>query len=158
RVRHRQAALVLLGLGASLLIARGLGGFFVTGSLPPAGPGAPLIAGLQVRDFAAPRSVLGQIQWDLASFGLLLIFGTAGLFRVRRGKAFLTMLAAPALIIVNVLRYQYTWDIVKFGTITFIALAIGAGVALSDLWGWANNRVRKAACASLIAALLLQGL
>jgi hypothetical protein len=158
RLRNRQSVLVLLGLAVSLLIAGGLGGFFVTGSLPPAGSGTPLIAGLQIRDFAAPRSVLGQIQWDLASFGPLLIFGTAGLFRVRCGKVFLTMLTAPALIIVNVLRYQYTWDIVKFGTVSFIALAIGAGVALSDLWGWADNRVRKTVCVSLIGALLLQGL
>jgi hypothetical protein len=49
-------------------------------------------------------------------------------------------------------------DIVKFGTVSFIALAIAAGVALSDLWGRADNRGQKTGCASLIAALLWQRL
>ena len=66
------------------------------------------------------------------------------------------MLVALALVVVSVLRYQYTWDIVKFGTVGFIALAIGAGVALSDLWGWAGNWGRRTACV-LITALLWQG-
>jgi hypothetical protein len=114
RYRHGQAVVVLLGLGLSLLIARWLGGFFVSGPFPPVG--AQLGGGLQVRNFAAPGAVLGQIQWDLASFGALLILGSVGLFRVRCDKAFLTMLVALPLVIVNMLRYQYTWDIVKFGT------------------------------------------
>jgi hypothetical protein len=67
------------------------------------------------------------------------------------------MLVALPLVIVNMLRYQYTWDIVKFGTVGFIALAIGAGVALSDLWGWADNRSRKTVCTLLIVSLLWQG-
>ena len=155
RSRHGQAGMVLLGLGLSLLIARWLGGFFLTEPFSPVG--AQFSMGLEVRDFAAPGAVLGQIQWDLASFGALLILGSVGLFRVRCDKAFLTILAALPLVVVNVLRYKYTWDIVKFGTVSFIALAIGAGVALSDLWSWADNWGRKTACAFLIAGLLWQG-
>jgi hypothetical protein len=147
--------MALLGLGISLLIARWLGGFFVLGPFPSVG--AQLGGGLQVRNFAAPGAVLGQIQWDLASFGALLILGSVGLFRVRCDKAFLTMLVALPLVIVNMLRYQYTWDIVKFGTVGFIALAIGAGVVLSDLWGWADNTSRNTVCALLIVPLLWQG-
>ena len=154
RSRRGQAAIVLLSLGMSLLMARWLGGFFLIGPFPPVG--AQFSAGLQVRDFAAPGAILGQIQWDLASFGALLILGSIGLFRVRCDKAFLTMLVALALVIVNVLRYQYTWDIVKFGTVGFIVLAIGAGVALSDLWGWGGNWGRRTGCV-LITALLWQG-
>ena len=154
RARHGQAATVLVGLGMSLLIAKGLGGFFLTAPIPAVG--GLLSTGLELRDFAAPGAVLGQIQWDLASFGALLILGSVGLFRVRCDKAFLTILVALALVIVNVLRYEYTWDIVKFGTVGFIALAIGAGVALSDLWGWAGNWGRRTACV-LITALLWQG-
>jgi hypothetical protein len=146
--------MVLLGLGVSLLMAKWLGGFFLIGPFPPVG--AQFSAGLQVRDFAAPDAILGQIQWNLASFGALLILGSIGLFRVRCDKAFLTILVALALGIVNVLRYQYTWDIVKFGTVGFIALAIGAGVALSDLWGWGGNWGRRTGCL-LITALLWQG-
>jgi hypothetical protein len=155
RYRHGQAVMVLLGLGISVLIARWLGGFFVPGSFPPVG--AQLGGGLEVRNFATRGAVLGQIQWDLASFGALLILGSIGLFRVRCDKVFLTMLVALPLVIVNMLRYQYTWDIVKFGTVGFIALAIGAGVALSDLWGWADNRSRTTVCALLIVSLLWQG-
>jgi hypothetical protein len=82
---------------------------------------------------------------------------SVGLFRVRCDKAFLTILVALPLVIVNVLRCKYTWDIVKFGTVSFIALAIGAGVALSDLWGWADNSGRRTACTLLTAGLLWQG-
>ena len=131
RARHGQAATVLLGLGMSLLIAKGLGGFFLTAPIPAVG--ALLSTGLELRDFAAPGAVLGQIQWDLASFGALLILGSVGLFRVRCDKAFLAILVALALVIVNVLRYQHTWDIVKFGTVGFIALAIGAEEPLACL-------------------------
>ena len=67
RHRHGQAVMALLGLGISLLIARWLGEFFVPGPFPSVG--AQLSGGLQVRNFAAPGAVLGQIQWDLASFG-----------------------------------------------------------------------------------------
>ena len=155
RSRHAQAGTMLLGLGLSLLIARGLGGFFLTGPFSPVG--AQFNVGLQLQDLAAPGAVLGQIQWDLASFGALLIVGSVGLFRVRCDKVFLTMLVALPLIIVNVLRYQYTWDIVKFGTVSFIALAIGAGVALSGLWGWAGNWGRRTVCALLISTFLWQG-
>jgi hypothetical protein len=154
RYRHGQA-MMLVGLGMSLFIARWLGGFFLAEWFPPVD--AQFSFGLQLRDFAAPGAILGQIQWDLASFGALLILGSVGLVRVRRDRAFLAMLTALAFVIVNLLRYKYTWDIVKFGTVSFIALAIAAGVALSDLWGWANNWVRKTGCALLIAALLLQG-
>jgi hypothetical protein len=37
RSRHRQAGMVLLGLGLSLFIAKSLGGFFLTGPSSPVG-------------------------------------------------------------------------------------------------------------------------
>ena len=67
------------------------------------------------------------------------------------------MLAAIALVIVNTLRYEYTWDIVKFGTVAFIALAIGAGMALSELAVWADNRSRKLVYALIVIALVGRG-
>src|ERR1051325_1383704 len=155
RSRDGQAGTVLLGLGLSLFIARWLGGFFLTGPFSPVGP--QFSVGVQLKDFAAPGAVLGQIQWDLASFGALLILGSIGLFRVRCDKVFLIMLITLPLIIMIVFRYEYTWDIVKFGTVSFIALAIGAGVALSGLWGWADNWGRRTGCALLISSFLWQG-
>ncbi len=156
RFRDRAAATVLLGLGASLLAARLLGGFFVSGPFPPAG--GLLDTGFDVRDFAGPDAVLGQIQWNLASYGALLLLGVIGLLRARREKALLVLLAALALVIVNALRYKYTWDIVKFGTVGFIALAIGAGLAVSDLVVWAKTFVKRTICVVAVAALAGQGL
>jgi lysylphosphatidylglycerol synthetase-like protein (DUF2156 family) len=131
RFRDRFAAIVLFGIGLSLVIARLIGGFFVAGAFPPAG--GIFDTGFYLRTFAGRGAVLGQVQWDLASFGALLVLGVVGLQRARYDRLFLTILAILGLLIVNSLRYRYTWDIVKFGTVSFIVLAIGTGVALSDL-------------------------
>jgi len=67
------------------------------------------------------------------------------------------MLAVLAFTIVNLLSYKYSWDIVKFATVGFIALAIGAGIALSDLAGWNARRGRRLIYGVLIIALGGQG-
>jgi hypothetical protein len=102
-------------------------------------------------------AVVGQIQWNVASFGALLVLGVFGLRRASHGKTFLIILALVALAIVNTLRYEYTWDIVKFGTVGFIALGMGAGQALSELAVWADNRSRKLICALIVIALVGRG-
>ena len=69
----------------------------------------------------------------------------------------LIILAGLTLFVVNSLRYKYTWDIVKFGTVSFIALAIGAGVALSGLANWADSRRRRLVLGLIVIALVGQG-
>jgi len=155
RRRDAARASVLLALAASLIIARSIGGFFASGSFPPAG--GLFDTGLFVHEFSGADALLNQAQWDIASFGVLLPLGTIGLIRARRDNALLATLAALSFAIVNVLRYEYTWDIVKFGTVSFIALAIGAGIALSDLTIWADTRGRKMVCGLIIAVLATQG-
>jgi hypothetical protein len=155
RFRDRSAVASLLCLGASLLIAKLLGGFFVSGAFAPAA--GLLGTGLYIHDFAGPGAVLGQVQWNVASFGGLLVIGIVGLHRMRREKVFLTTLAALSLTIVNLLHYGYTWDIVKFGVVSFLVLAVGAGVALSDLASWANSRGRRVVLGLIILALIGQG-
>jgi hypothetical protein len=155
RWRDRTAAAVLLGLAASLLNAKLIGGFFVSGPFPPAG--GFFDTGFNLRDFSGSDAVLGQVQWNLASFGALLIIGAVGLFRARHERLFLAMLAVLAFTIVNLLSYKYSWDIVKFATVGFIALAIGAGIALSDLAGWNARRGRRLIYGVLIIALGGQG-
>lgn len=155
RSRDRTAATALLALGASLIGAKLIGGFFVSGPFPPVG--GLFDTGLYAHDFSGAGALLGQAQWNLASFGALLVLGTFGLIRARRGKLFLALLVVPTLVIVNTLRYEYTWDIVKFGTVSFVALAIGAGIALSDLVVWANTRGRKMACGVIVTVLAGQG-
>ncbi len=155
RFRNREAVNVFLALGASLLIARLIGGFFVAGPFPPSG--GILDTGFYLADLSGPDAVLGQAQWDLVSFGALLVLGVLGLLRVRNDKAFLTMLATLGLIIVNSLHYKHTWDIVKFGTVSFIVLAIGAGVLLSDFVGRADTFFRRGSFVVLVIAVAGQG-
>ena len=155
RYRNREAITVLAALGGSLFGAKLIGGFFVSGDFPPAG--GLFDTGFHMRDLLSVDAVLGQLQWNIASFGALLVLGILGLRRASHGKTFLIMLAVVALGIVNTLRYEYTWDIVKFGTVGFIALAIGAGLALSDLAIWADNRSRKLVYALIVIALVGRG-
>jgi hypothetical protein len=155
RLRALTAVTVLLGLGASVVCAKLLGGFFASGEFPPAG--GILDTGFSLREFSGSDAILGQIQWNLASFGALLVLGSVGLLRVTHEKRFLAILAGLTLIIANLLRYRYSWDIVKFATVSFLTLAIGAGVALSDLASWADRSGRRLIYGSLIIALAGQG-
>ena len=155
RTRDPTAAVVLLSLGASLVIARLIGGFFSSGLFPAAG--GLLGTGLVLREFSGTRVVLTQMQWDLASFGALLVLGGLGILRARRGRAFLFILAAVGLVTVNLLRYEYTWDIVKFAAVGFIVLAIGAGLSLASLTQWADTWSRRVVCGLIVVAVAGQG-
>ena len=156
RIRSRLSALVRLALGASLLGAKMIGGFFAGGPYPPAG--GLFDTGFYVHDFSGPNAILWQILWNLASFGFLLVLGIVGLLRARREKLFLVILAVLILVIVNSLRYRYTSEINKFGAVGLIVLAIGAGIALSDFSSRANTFARKVICALLVVSLAWQGL
>jgi hypothetical protein len=90
--RDRLAKSVLFSLGLSLLGAKLIGGFFTSGPYPPAG--GIFDTGLVIRDFSNVRTVLDQVQWNLASFGALLMFGTFGLLRAKNQRVFLAILAA----------------------------------------------------------------
>ena len=155
RSGHRDAVSVLITLGASLLGAKLMGGFFISGNYPPAG--GLFGMGFGVRDFPDLAAAIGQIQWNLASFGLLLVLGTIGLLRATNDKAFLIILAGLGLIISNSLIYEYSWDIVKFGTVSFVVLAIGAGIFLYDLARWANTFARRGILVALVVALAGEG-
>jgi hypothetical protein len=155
RYRNREAMSVLVALGGSLVGAKLIGGFFVSGAFPPAG--GLFDTGFHVRDLFSVDAVLGQLQWNVASFGALLVLGIFGLRRASHGKTFLITLAVVALIVVNTRRYEYTWDIVKFGTVGFIAFGIGAGIGLADLAIWAHDRSRKLVFAVIVIALVGRG-
>jgi hypothetical protein len=155
RTRDRAAAVVLVSLGVSLVIARLIGGFFSSGLFPAAG--GLLGTGLVLREFSGTRVVLTQMQWNSASFGALLLLGGLGILRARRGRAFLVILAAVGLVTVNLLRYEYTWDIVKFAAVGFIVLAIGAGLSLAALTQWADTWSRSVVCGLIVVAVVGQG-
>jgi hypothetical protein len=138
-----------------LLGARLIGGFFVSG--PYSTAGGLFGTDFFVRDFSGPDALLGQAQWNLASFGALLILGTVGLLRLRHDRVLLTILAVLTLVTVNLLRYRYPSDILKFSAAGLIALAIGGGVALSEFGGWAHTFVGRLIYVMLVAALVSQG-
>jgi hypothetical protein len=155
RLRDREAMKILITLGVSLLGAKLMGGFFISGNYPAAG--GLFGTGFNARDFPNLGAVLGQIQWNFASFGLLLVLGAIGLLRATNEKAFLIILASLGLIISNFLVYEFSWDIVKFGTISFIVLAIGAGIFLYHSVRWANNFPRRVIFVALVIALAGEG-
>jgi hypothetical protein len=155
RRSDRTARMVLIALPAALLGAKLSGGFFVSGPFPPAG--GMFGSGFSLHDFSGQNAFLGQVQWDLASFGALLFLGFFGLLQARQAKDFLLILTLLSLITVNALRYQHSWDIVKFGTVGFITLAIGSGIALSDLVGWVGRRGWRTIYALIILGVAGQG-
>jgi hypothetical protein len=87
-----------------------------------------------------------------------MVIGIFGLRRIPHGKTFLIILAVVELVIENTLRYEFSWDIVKFGTVGVVALARGTGIALSDLAVWADNRSRKLVYGLVVMALVGQGI
>jgi hypothetical protein len=140
RASERTGLAGTLGLGATRVLslataialafaaARRLGGFFAP---PPDGASYGLVA-LAHTGVAGP---LGDtVRWHLASFGLLLPLGLAGLFTRTRGRLVLAALVAGGLLVINVVRYGLSWDAVKFATVAAIALSLLAGAALAWLW------------------------
>lgn len=156
KYRSRLAAEMLAVLALSLLGAKFLGGFFSSGDYPPAQGlfGTSFV----LRSLTDLYSLLLQGQWNLASFGALLLLGIPGMFRVRNDRFFLAALAAVAFLILNVLRYKYSWDIAKFATVGAISLAISSGVLLSDIWQNARTHLQKFMFFILISVSLAQGL
>jgi hypothetical protein len=155
RSHKRSSAAVLAILGPVLLAARLIGGFFASGPYPRADGllGTPF----HFRDFSSLDTVLGLARQDLALSGLLLIPGVIGLLGTREDRVFLTVLATMGFVVYNSLVYAYSNDSYKFATVSFIALAIGAGVFLSDLARWARSPIRQMIRAALVVALLWKG-
>ena len=103
---------------AALLAARLLHGF-----LTPQAPGFG--AAIALRPLSLARSLPGLARWHLATFGLVLPLGIAGaLFLRARSLVLLALVALGGLLIVNLFINRNSWDIVKFATASFIALAL----------------------------------
>jgi hypothetical protein len=155
REHDSTAGKVLFTLAITMLTTKLIGGFFVSGPFPPAG--GIFGTGFSLNQWSSNDAILGQMQWNLGSFGIILFLGFVGLLRARQEKEFLTIFSGVSLVITNTLRYKYSWDIVKFGTVAFIGLAIGTGILLSDLAVWANRFRRRLVYVLLIVAVGGQG-
>ena len=108
--------------------------------------------------FRVRIAIFDQIQWNFASFGALMFLGCIGLSQAQRERVFLSILAALAFIITNLLNYKLSWDIVKFGTVAFIVLGIGTGIALSNLAGGTERSGRRLLLGTLIVIVGAQGI
>ncbi|MCG8420017.1 MAG: hypothetical protein MJE77_18975 [Proteobacteria bacterium] len=71
--------------------------------------------------------------WHVQSMGFMLPLGIAGLAMWRGPRVLLATLAVGGLLAVNLLRYTYSWDIVKFATVAGIALSMASAVTIARL-------------------------
>jgi hypothetical protein len=113
--------------GLALAAARLLGGFFTRApDLPP----LPL-------EFHAgfEETWPATIAWNLRSFGLLLPLGLAGLALVRRARPLFALLVAGSVVVLNTVRYGYSADMMKFGTLASILFGVLGAAAIARLLG-----------------------
>lgn len=89
--------------------------------------------------------------WNVLTFGLALPAGLAGMVLLPRLGPTLLLLFAGSFAIVNLLDFQRSWDIAKFGAVAALALALGSAGAVTALWR------RTPAAALLLAGLLTLG-
>ncbi len=134
----------------ALVAARGLGGFFVG-----AAGLAPLPFHLHGGFGDAARETL---LWNLETFGLLLPLGVAGAFVLGRRGALAMLVAGGGLVVVNVVRYGLSSDIMKFGTLASLALGVLAAGALARLAPERASPLRTAAAAALTAGVCAWGI
>jgi len=153
--RDRLSGTILLNLAPLIVATKLIGGFFVSASYPPAG--GILGTGFGIRDLLQLDPDLALVSWNLEFFGIVLVLGAIGLFHSRHQRMYLSTTTVVGVVTCNVLQYNFTDDISKFATVSFIPLAIGVGILLSDLRQWANTNIRKAIHALLVLFLLFKG-
>ena len=74
------------------------------------------------------------LAWQVATYGILVPLGIAGVFVAGRLRLALSLLGFGCLLVPIFVGYSYTWDIVKFSTVASLALGILSGAGLAALW------------------------
>jgi hypothetical protein len=155
RVDVRRGAQMLLAAAAALALAWAMGGFFTAAPGLAHGFGLELVPG---SDF----DLAGAIVWNLRSLGLALPLGLVGLVVLRRERLALALLVGGSLLVVNAVRYAYSWDIAKFGVVTALALGVLSSAALARVLPGrvraGGHLVRVAAGAALLCGLTASAL
>jgi hypothetical protein len=154
--RDARAASILSVLVASLPIAKVMGGFVAYGAYPSVG--GLFGTGILPRELPPLTLVVKQLLANFESFGIQLLLGPFGLAFVKRKRLFLATLAGIGIAIMNLFRYKFTWDIVKFGTVSFFVLALASGVGLAEFRRRALTVPRKLGFIALLMALAGQGM
>ncbi|MEZ4222037.1 MAG: hypothetical protein R3B13_13975 [Polyangiaceae bacterium] len=149
RGRARRIVGTLVAATAALAAAAMLGGFFVK---------SPQQASSLSWHLGIADTLTDTLLWHVASLGVLLPLGTVGLFFVQRGRLALALIIFGSLAVANAVRYEHSWDIVKFVTVATLASSISASALLVRL---AKLKVlvsrRHAMGLSCLIAVLLAG-
>lgn len=138
--------------GAALLVSLGVasqfGGFFA----PSPSEGGLITWHPGITD----EGLLGELRWFGASFGLLLPLGIAGIVFATRERAVLAPLAAGGVVLVLTLNWGGAkWDVLKFATISQVALGVASGVLLARAWSSAAPPRLRAAAALALALVAM---
>jgi hypothetical protein len=149
----RESLAWIAGAAATLAVATQLGGFFT--SVPHTGSEIALHAWSQTGRAAS------NIIWNLVTFGWTLPLGIAGLvLLLRRDIAWglvLTGVSTGGLVLLNLLRYTHSWDIVKFGTAAMFALGIASSVVIARLWSASARPLARPAAILVLVLVALPG-
>lgn len=124
-VSFRRGLAMLVTSGAALAAASRLGGFF-------ADTPVSFFTSLTFHPGVAEGTV-PIIRWHLVTLGLLVPLGIAGMILMKGGRLLVFCLVAGSLVIVNTVRYPYSWDIIKFAVIASVGLSVAASIAIARM-------------------------
>src|SRR5262249_5176352 len=147
----KNAGAAVLMLGAILLVATHLHGFFA-----PAPSGTENV--FELRSVPMGGSLSGWMGWHFANFGLILPLGVVGLFFLARERLLFALLVAGSLVVFESLRYRWSWDIIKFAIVAALVLSFGASAALRRLFELRPDILGRAAVTLATAGLVAAGL
>jgi len=117
----RLTSLAIIATTAVTLVL--LAGGFAVGS---SGPKSAFVLHAGIAD--TPKN---SLLWTLYTFGGLLL-GAVGAWLLPRRRALCAALGIGGVVLINVVQYRETWDIVKFATVSSVGLALG----LTGLLRW----------------------
>jgi hypothetical protein len=85
---------------------------------------------------------VSSLWWMLKSFGVPLL-GFFGFFWLPRKRVLYASLALGGIVVINVVRYKLSWDIVKFATVASIGLAVPLAALIHRLRGSRRRLTRS---------------
>jgi hypothetical protein len=150
----RESLAWIAGAAVTLAVATRFGGFFA--SVPYTG------SEIEFHPWSQTEGAASNVIWNLATFGWTLPLGIAGLVLLcRRDIAWGLVLGGVStggLVLLNLLRYAHSWDIVKFGTAALFALGIASSIVIGRLWSASSRPLARAAAIAVLVLAACPGL
>jgi hypothetical protein len=126
-------------------LAVAMGGMFLRSGGP-----ASSFGGIYFRVWLLEDKWIRCVAWNLLTYGALLPLGAIGLFLLpRRGRWIIATQALGGFVIPNVLKYEHSWDIVKFATGAQLFLGISTAFTLERLRSAPSRLLKVAANLSI---------